>query len=337
MVTALTSMKPVAFLRNSWRRKEHKSIPSAIDVSYTPPESHPQSLSRTSDSSSSSSTASTPTPTRTTFSSPPKIAPDAAVKGSRNYEKMPSMKLLPEPLHVRERTRSMGPPQLLAKNTHGPPHNSMHGPPHNTFHGPLSPNLPCFNPVTPPRPPRPPPLDLNYTLSTPPPVSQSSSGSGPHHNRIKFSTPPKSPSPRSRASPSSPLSIRAKRSMPELDGVWQGFLQDVEEDSDSITSGILPFGESSHDQRKEGHPRLSQRHTQSVAGPHLILEHPSSPTLTRRSQQYTVVGRERRPVVPRKPSLPTVYSNSATSLPYIRDDYDEYTYEAITRTPSPES
>ena len=88
------------------------------------------------------------------------------------------------------------------------------------------------------RPSRPPSLNLDTpaTERTPPKTSE---GKRPHARLTRSTT---SPPPQTHAS-----CLRTKVSLPELDGVWKGFLEEVEEDQHSLTAstglrGPLPPG-----------------------------------------------------------------------------------------------
>ncbi|KAJ3999499.1 hypothetical protein F5050DRAFT_1804924 [Lentinula boryana] len=50
--------------------------------------------------------------------------------------------------------------------------------------------------------------------------------------------------------------LKAKRSMPELDGVWKGFLEDVNEDHDSLCNGSVPDLPPTQAYSPSVHPRL---------------------------------------------------------------------------------
>jgi hypothetical protein len=85
--------------------------------------------------------------------------------------------------------------------------------------------LPSFETLRPP---------LQATSNPVPSAAYLSSGSP---TSMKFHAPDQH-LPRSHAQVPSPRSARPKRSMPELDGVWQGFLDDVKENLDSIRSDL---------------------------------------------------------------------------------------------------
>ncbi|KAL0949710.1 hypothetical protein HGRIS_009747 [Hohenbuehelia grisea] len=281
-------MSPVAFL-GGWRRKdrETKSQPYPRDSNSSSNSLLPlQSISTS----------------RAAQSTPSLVLPPSVILDAEQRDTLSEIanngkvgRSVMEPPYARPRTLSAG----AMRHTdpfHGPPINYRHGPPYNASHGPpprtpliLAPLPPVpmsSRPVRPTRPPRPPGLDL--TISTD--WQRRGADATP---RVKFSIP-------------SPINgSQDTSSASELDGVWQGFLQEAEGEFDVVDLyAALPTGLPE-----------SPRHRRGVSRHHLYDSDLSSPGslkhMTARPSTSPNIGSAKTPRLQHA----SLASRSMTSLP----------------------
>jgi len=238
-------MKPVAFLRNTWRRKKKENTLCKVQnqAGSLAKSSPPSSLPRSNTGSKTltlrirggpSTTPDIRAPVSGELGLPLRKAQKDSGGHSLAVEGGEFQHFKPKPLHVLRRTRSRG---TLHPTTNGPLLYDTPGPPHtygqpNLDASPLPSVYAPSEAVVPPRP-----LHLYPATHNPPALTGSFSNPGFCTNGKSTASPIIRQS-RSHSSLLPLRSIRAKRSMPELDGTWKGFLEDVEEDYDSL--GISP-------------------------------------------------------------------------------------------------
>jgi len=181
---------------------------------------------------------------------------------------------------------------------------------------------------TPRRPPRPPNLDLHAPILKTS-ISYPLSPKSPRTPRHDVSAPPLSPSyscpPRCVESQSFVDGgiLKPKRSMPQLDGVWKGFLEEVDEDPQSFVAHSQPDTKMHFHHRSL--PRRRGQLAESLNSPKSKSTHDLPMPASYRSLQHSPC----RPKLQYAPPLPPIPSTPVSQIP--KDSSDE-TDEAVDLT-----
>lgn len=154
--------------------------------------------------------------------------------------------------------------------------------------------------ASPSRPPRPPSLDLSN------PPTHNPTTRAPDSAPVLRESRPRRPPPQSLSESSTGSLPRAKRSMPELDGVWKGFLADVDEDFSSLYKHPLPKSPPVYKQTLPDHSKSVESNSRSGRGL-------GKPRPTLQSSQST------HNLATKREESPRSSTSSADSLPLAAD------------------